>query len=62
MNAPYADVTSCNATYLLIMWDSITLDVDTGGDPVIYYKIEWDNATNGATWTILNTSPSTMIN
>jgi len=41
MNTPTEDPTT-NATYIMVNWEPITLAVDTGRDPVIHYKLEWD--------------------
>lgn len=41
MNNPVEDP-STNANYIKVIWDEITDEVDTGRDPVIYYKLEWD--------------------
>jgi hypothetical protein len=34
--------TSTNATYIKVNWVEILDEVDTGRDPVIHYKLEWD--------------------
>ena len=41
MNTPVEDPTT-NATYIKVTWAGITLDADTGRDPIIYYKLEWN--------------------
>ena len=41
MNDPVEDPTS-NATYLLVTWTGISSYTDTGGDPINFYKLEWD--------------------
>lgn len=51
MNAPVEDP-STNATYILVTWPTITAEVDTGRDPVLYYRLEWDQG--NSTWTWLN--------
>jgi hypothetical protein len=42
MNTPVEDPAT-NATQIVVTWVSITDDSDTGRDPVLYYKLEWDN-------------------
>lgn len=41
MDTPVEDPTT-NATYIKVTWNSMTLDADTGRDPILYYKLEWD--------------------
>ncbi len=41
MNTPTEDPIT-NATYIKVDWEPITLPEDTGRDPIIYYKLEWD--------------------
>jgi hypothetical protein len=41
MNAPVEDPAT-NKDTVVTTWTGITLDVDTGRDPVIYYKLYWD--------------------
>lgn len=41
MNTPTED-TITNATYIKVNWEPISLPEDTGRDPIIYYKLEWD--------------------
>lgn len=49
MNAPVEDPTT-NATYIKVTWVPITDDIDTGRDPVLYYRLEWDQGTSSWTW------------
>lgn len=49
MNAPLEDPTT-NATYIKVNWSPITADVDTGRDPVLYYRLEWDQGNNDWIW------------
>ena len=58
MNTPVEDTTT-NATQVVVKWTSITDDVDTGRDAVIYYKLEWDKGTNN--WQEL-TTPNVSVN
>jgi hypothetical protein len=47
MAAPTEDPAT-NATQIVINWLEITDVLDTGRDPVIYYRIFWNQGTN--TW------------
>jgi hypothetical protein len=47
MAAPTEDPAT-NATQIVINWLEITDVLDTGRDPVIYYRIFWDQGTH--TW------------
>lgn len=59
MNTPYEDPLT-NATQVVVDWAPITLPADTGRDPVIYYKLEWDSGLGTNVWTEL-TSPNTSV-
>jgi hypothetical protein len=48
-----------SATFNSISWTPITLDADTGRDPIIYYKLEWDQGIN--TWLWLNANSTSLI-
>lgn len=53
MNTPVEDPAT-NATQILVTWEPIVDESDTGRDPVFYYKLEWDQGTD--TWSELNTN------
>jgi hypothetical protein len=59
MNTPVEDPIT-NATYISISWTGITLDADTGRDPIIYYKLEWNQGASINVWQELST-PGTII-
>jgi hypothetical protein len=44
MNTP-TENTLTDAKNIHVDWASITDPVDTGRDPIIYYKLEWKHAT-----------------
>lgn len=58
MYTPYDDPSS-TATSLLVAWLPITDPEDTGGDPIIYYQLEWDQGTGS--WVVLNPDTNTLI-
>ena len=39
----------------MVDWAPITSAADTGRDPVIYYKLEWDSGLGTNVWTELTT-------
>jgi hypothetical protein len=49
MNTPVED-SSTNANYVKLFWAPITLDVDTGRDAVIYYKVDWNQGPSINIW------------
>lgn len=49
MNTPYA--TSINPTWIELQWQDMTLDAQTGGDPIKFYSLEWEQTPN--TWVTL---------
>lgn len=55
MNNP--TVTSVDPTVIGIQWSTITLDADTGRDPVIYYHVKWQYG--GGTPVYLTNYPTT---
>jgi hypothetical protein len=40
-------VTSINPTNITFSWSAVTTDAMTGGDSIIYYKVEWLNPYQG---------------
>jgi hypothetical protein len=58
MYTPVEDPTT-NATQINVTWQSLLLDADTGRDPIIYYKLEWDQG--NSTWKEL-TTPNVSVN
>jgi hypothetical protein len=50
-----------NPTWIYLTWDPL-IDSEwdkTGGDPAIYYELQWDQGSLGNQWVILTTfSPS----
>jgi len=59
MNDPVEDPTT-NANLITVTWTGISDIIDTGRDPVIYYKLEWDQGSVINTWVEL-TTPGTMV-
>jgi len=58
MNTPTEDP-STNATYIKVNWEPITLPVDTGRDPIIHYRLEWDQGTGN--WVSAGISESLLV-
>jgi hypothetical protein len=62
MNPPndvlQTDITPYN---IKVIWSGISLDTDTGRDPVTYYELSWYNSLTSL-WEILNppTDPPTI--
>jgi len=52
-----------NPTWIYITWEPLieTKWNETGGDPAIYYELQWDLGSQGQNWTIL-TSQTSEIN
>ena len=46
-----------NPTWINLFWVSLTVsDYEvTGGDPPIYFELQWDQGSNEQTWKILTT-------
>jgi hypothetical protein len=59
MNTPVEDP-STNASMISISWTGITLDADTGRDPIIYYRLEWNQGAPINIWQELS-SPGNLI-
>ena len=61
MNTPkIVSLNDINPKSIRLTWDGITTDAETGGDPAIYYELQWlNNETNQ--WDIL-TTPETLPN
>jgi hypothetical protein len=59
MYTPTED-SSTNATYIKVNWDPISLPIHNGRDDVIYYKLEWDQATG--VWVDANIPTASMVN
>ena len=59
MNTPYS--VSINPMNITIGWAALLTSVETGGDPISYYSLEWDSGTNGTSWSVIN-SISNEIN
>jgi hypothetical protein len=61
MNQPVVNqVLNVAPNWIYLTWSGITLDSDTGRDPVIYYELSWFNYLLG-TWQILNNETSVML-
>ncbi len=56
---PPTEDSSTNATYIKVNWDPITLTTHNGRDEVIYYKLEWDQATG--VWVDANIPLANMV-
>jgi hypothetical protein len=62
MNAPNDVLQSDITPYSIkVIWSGISLDTDTGRDPVTYYELSWYNSL-ASLWEILNppTDPPTL--
>jgi len=46
-------------TWIYLTWSGITLDTQTGRDPIVYYQLEWLNSTS-TIWQILTTESATI--
>jgi hypothetical protein len=44
MYPPTVAVSDINPKSIKITWSSITSDAHTGGDPAIFYDLQWDEA------------------
>ena len=51
MNMPLA--TSITPSAITLQWTDLTLATHTGGDPVIFYELEWESSPG--VWTPLTT-------
>ena len=40
-------------TQIHVVWDEIVSSVQTGGAPILSYRLEWDDATEMKVWTTL---------
>ena len=58
MPAPTEDPAT-TATQIVINWVMLTDELDTGRDPVTYYKIYWDQGKNS--WNEIKTSPKNTL-
>lgn len=58
MYTPVEDPTT-NATFINVTWASLLDEAYTGRDPIIYYKLEWNQGNN--TWVTL-TTPNISVN
>jgi hypothetical protein len=59
MNIPKVDYLAnhINPTWIYLTWDTL-IDTEwdkTGGDPAIYYELQWDLGSLGNQWVILTT-------
>jgi hypothetical protein len=54
MNTPTEDSWT-NANRIKVNWEGITAEEDTGGDPIDYYKLEWDQGSGS--WVELTSNP-----
>jgi hypothetical protein len=52
MNDPVRDSDSSDSQ-IIVSWDALTAEADTGGATVTSYGLEWDSGTSGATWSEL---------
>lgn len=52
MNDPVRDPDSSDSQ-IIVEWDPLTVEADTGGATVVSYGLEWDAGTDGATWSEL---------
>jgi hypothetical protein len=58
-SAPYS--TSVDKTQITVAMDPISSPMD-GGSPMLSYNLQWDNGTNGATWTsLVGFSPYSLV-
>jgi hypothetical protein len=47
--------------WIYLTWPPITLDSQTGRNPVIFYDLQWDGGSNQVTWTSLIANSAGMI-
>jgi hypothetical protein len=45
MHTPVEDPTT-NATLMNVTWESLLDEAHTGRDPILYYKLEWDQGSS----------------
>ena len=47
--------------HIEVTWSTITEDSETGGAPILTYRLEWDNGTNQMIWTTLIGEESAFV-
>lgn len=62
MYPPAVAATDITPTTIKIKWSSIVSDAQTGGDPAIFYDLQWDEGSAKTTWTSLILEASGMLN
>ena len=60
MYPPVNDTATTNATYIRITWRPVLLETETGRDPVIYYRLEWDQGGSNSSYTLPTGAPTTL--
>jgi hypothetical protein len=57
---PIITLNDINPTKITVNWLDIP-EASNGGDPVIFYELQWDTGSIGASYTPLNTYSSGMV-